>query len=216
MTSLPMPFPVQPGDKLRVTEDNPYRTDLKTNDLVTAMDVGVKVIDGLPVPVVQVSTAYGVQLLTFAVVEPYNNADVLSYAPGESDEIVDAFFSRIMTNLLTEDDALRGFVIEAKEKLAANDPGQKTSEPNGGGTAVKEHPTATQVGEPFLYADPVDGDGLEVTYAEQACPTHGREAAFLIEINDNESVLIRSNDAEHLIRYMIQKLNYFRRPADES
>jgi len=213
---LPVPFPIQPGDKLRVTEDNPYRTDLKTNDLVTAMDVGIKVIDGVPVPVVQVSTAYGVQLLTFAVVEPYDNADVLTYTPGEPDEVVDAFFSRILTNLLTEDDALRGFVIEAKEKLAANDPGTEPSEPNGGGTAVKERPKTTQIGEPFVYTDPVDDDGLEVTYAEQVCPTHGREAAFLIEINDNESVLIRSNDAERMIRYMIQKLNYFRRPADEA
>ena len=188
---IPVPFPVEPGDRLRVVTDNPDGTDLKTNDLVTAMAVGIHVANGLPVPVVQVSTAHGPQMLTFTSVEP---TEVPVYTPGEKDDVVDAFFWRILGN----DDELRDFAVKAREELAANDP---KGEPNGGGTAVAERPTQTSIGQTYAWADK-DGDELEVTYYEQRCADHGVHGGFHFSINEEEEVVIPAHAVDGLIRFL--------------
>lgn len=191
--TIPVPFPVEPGDRLRVVKDNPDGTDLQTNDLVTAMAVGIHVTNGLPVPVVQVSTAHGPQMLTFASLEPI---DLPVYTPGEKNDVVDAFFWRILGN----DDELRDFAVDAREKLAANDP-KPATEHTGGGTVTIDNRPIRAVGQVYTYADQ-DGDELEVTYYEQECPSHGRHGGFHFSINDEEEVIIPAARMDGLIRYL--------------
>ncbi len=123
----PVPYAAQPGDRLTVTTDHPCGTDLVTGDIVTVLDTGVHVENGLPVPVVQVSTAYGSQVLTLDTV--VKAADLPAVQAAEPDDVVDAFFWRILGN----DDQLRDWAVKAREELAANDPKGETT---GGGTAV--------------------------------------------------------------------------------
>lgn len=212
---IPVPFSVQPGDKLRVTTDKPHGSDLMTGDLVTAMNVTLKVVGRVPVPVVIVSTAYGPQQLPFTVVEPVT--DLPAYAPAESDDIVDAFFAKILTNALTDDDELRGVFIEAKEKLAAND--QKVGQPVqvDGTTVLAEKEQPRQVGPPYVYEDPTGEGELEVVYVEQTCPTHGREGGFYFTINeeDQDAVFISTEAVEPLIKYLFTRRNHSRRPEGQ-
>ncbi len=202
--TVPVPFPVEPGDRLRVVKDNPDGTDLQTNDLVTAMAVGIHVTNGLPVPVVQVSTAHGPQMLTFASLEPI---DLPVYTPGEKDDVVDAFFWRILGN----DDEMRDFAVTAREELAKNDP---KGEPNGGGTAVAERPSLTPVGQVYAYTDQ-DDDQIEVTYYEQECPDHGRHGGFHFAINGEEEVIIQADRLDGLIRFLFMMKRYSERPESE-
>ena len=191
--TIPVPYPVEPGDRLRVVKDNPDGTDLQANDLVTAMAVGIHVTNGLPVPVVQVSTAHGPQMLTFASLEPI---DLPVYTPGEKDDVVDAFFWRILGN----DDQLRDFAVDAREKLAENDP-KPATEHTGGNTVAIDNRPIRAVGQVYTYADQ-DGDELEVTYYEQECPSHGRHGGFHFSINDEEEVIIQAALMDGLIRYL--------------
>ena len=189
--TIPVPYPVEPGDRLRVVKDNPDGTDLQANDLVTAMAVGIHVTNGLPVPVVQVSTAHGPQMLTFASLEPI---DLPVYTPGEKDDVVDAFFFKI----LGEDAELRAWAVQAREELAANDPKEAEA---GGNTVTIDNRPIRAVGQVYTYADQ-DGDELEVTYCEQECPSHGRHGGFHFSINDEEEVIIPAARMDGLIRYL--------------
>ena len=202
--TIPVPFPVQPGDKLTVTVDNACGTDLKSGDLVTVLDVSVHVTDGLPVPVVQVSTAHGVQMLTFNVVTRVS-PDALAYTPAESDDVVDAFFFRIIGN----DDDLRDWAVKARTELAAHDP-QPAEEAAGGGTAVAER---RAVGQVYKYED-ADGDQVEVTYYEQECPNHGREGAFHFVINDEAAVVLPVAHMDPLLRFLVTMRNHSRRDGE--
>lgn len=204
--TIPVPFACNPGDKLRVIRDKPCGTDLMTGDLVTVMDTGIHVSNGLPVPVVQVATAHGPQFLTFDAVLPAT--DLPAYAPAEPDEVVDAFFF----GMLGADDDLRDWAVTARTELAKNDP-KPVAEPNGGGTAVAEAPTRRVVGRTFSFDD--GEDDLEVTYYEQDCPTHGREGGFHFSINDEEEVIIPAAHIDNLIRFLFVMKKHSERPPEE-
>ncbi len=200
----PVPYAAQPGDRLTVTTDHPCGTDLVTGDIVTVIDSGYHVTDGSRVPVVQVSTAYGSQVLTLDTV--VKAADLPAVQAAEPDEVVDAFFWCILGN----DDELRDWAVKAREELAANDP---KGEPNGGGTATAERVRRTTVGEPLTYEDS-DGDELEVTYFEEECPDHGRHGDFTLTVNDEEAVIIPAEQVDPLIRFLWQRKNHAQRPPE--
>jgi hypothetical protein len=201
---IPVPFAAQPGDRLTVTQNHPCGTDLKAGDIVTVLDTGVHVENGLPVPVVQVSTSYGPQVLTLDTV--VKAGDLPAVQAAEPDEVVDAFFWRILGN----DDELRDWAVKAREELAANDP---QDEPSGGGTSTMERVRRTLVGEPLVYEDR-DGDELEVAYFEEECKDHGRHGGFMLSVNDEEAVIIPAEQVDGLIRYLFSRRNHSRRPPE--
>lgn len=199
--TVPAPFPVKPGDKLRVTSDKPDGTDLLIGDLVTVLDVGIHITNGVPVPVVQVSTAHGTQMLTFGSVE---RISVPSYTPAKSDDVVDAFFFRI----LGHDADLRSWAVKVKSDLSANDP--KPGQPPAV-TAVQEGPTRSQVGQAYSFTDQ-DDDTLEVTYWE--ADTGPRYAGFHFEMAGDEAVFIPATDIDGLIRYLFAMRRHSQRPGE--
>lgn len=201
---IPVPFSAQPGDKLRVTADKPYGTELVTGDLVTveAVDVRVEGPGSPPFPVVIVSTAHGRQILGLDAVEPY---DLPSYTPAEPDEIIDAR----LRALAAADPELGTWATDADTALGAED--ATVSSQLGGGTAVAtvEEPTVTNrrfIGQTFGYTDSF-GDTLTVGYFEQDCEHHGREGIFLItatEDGEPSRVAIPATQIEGLLRYLFQ------------
>lgn len=202
--TIPVPFPINPGDRLRVTTDKPHGTDLLPGDLVTAIHVGVRLHDGRPVPVVQVATALGPRMLTFFDVEP---APALpSIAPAEPDEIVDAQFF----NILGADGELRDWAVIARQELAANDAKEA---PAADAEDAPEAPPRT-VGDIYSFEDS-EGDLIEVTYCEQDCPNHGREGGFHFAINEDQEVVIPADAVDPLIRFLFTMRNHSRRPGGE-
>lgn len=200
--TIPVPFPIQPGDRLTIVRDNPNGTDLKTGDLVTAIETSIHVTDGRPVPVVQVSTPFGPQLLTFNAVQPA--AALRTYTPAERDDVVDQFFF----NMIGADNELLHWTIRAKSDLEANDP-KPGQEPKSG--TVTGTPS---VGEPYVFTDN-DGDTLEVHYYE-GHTGNGREGIFHININEEQVVVLPASDVNGLLSFLYNMRRHSERTDDES
>jgi hypothetical protein len=198
MTSVP--FPCQPGDKLRVIANEPYGTMLVVGDLVTVIAAGIYVEGGTPLPVVRVSTAHGPQTLGFDVVEPFTPP---AYTPAETDDVVDEF----LLNIVAADPELEALFVQMDADFAAIEAAE-------GMTASAEeeeeaHPTQLRlVGRPYTVTD-VDGDELEVSFIEKQCSAHGRDGGFHFTINQDEAVIIPVDRIDGLIRYLFGMRKHF-------
>lgn len=204
MTEAPRPF--APGDRLRVIVDEPYSTELKTNDIVTVLRLTEDVNERL---VYVVSTSYGQQYLYPDVVQLFDDS---GYKPAEPDDVTDAHFRAIMST----DPELMSLGTDANTALAAVEP--QLSEQLGGGTALAEPekmPGWTRPGDEdhFHFTDQ-DGEELDVYYAEQACPEHGRKAVFFIQLNDDEVVAVPAGLMPRLILFLHNRTMYSRRPKE--
>ncbi len=199
----PVPFACNPGDRLRVTADKPYGTELVTGDLVTVFKADVAIENGVPLPIVKVYTSYGPQILGFDAVEPYEAPE---YAPAEPDEIMNAQ----LRAMLSADKELLTLFTDADTALGAVEP--EVSGQLGGGV-VTDEATATnrrKVGPSFTFED-ADGDDIEVVYSEQDCNHHGREGLFYITINDEGGVIIPADAVDPLIRYLFTRKKHSER-----
>lgn len=185
---IPVPFACNPGDKLRVTRDNPYGTELVTGDLVTVEKATVKVEKDVPIPVVVVHTAHGRRVLALDAVEPWNPP---TYTPAEPDEIIDA---RLKAIFAAEPD-LTAIFADADTALGAVDPLQGDPDvPEGHVVAGEGKP---EDNDAIGYTDG-DGDYLRIAYVERE-PGH---AALLFSINDEERVAVDMVMVDHFIRYL--------------
>jgi len=206
MTEAPRPF--APGDRLRVIVDEPYSTDLKTNDLVTVLRLTVDVNEQL---VYVVSTAYGTQYLYPDVVQLFTDD---AYKPAEPDDVTDAHFRAIMST----DPELMSLGTDADTAFGANE--AQLSDQLGGGTAVAEEEkmpgwTKPEAADHFHFTDP-EGEELDVYYAEQTCPEHGREGAFFIQLNDDDDdvVIVPADLMPRLILFLHNRTMFSRRPQE--
>lgn len=204
--------PYQPGDKVRVLVDEPYSTELSKDAVVTVVELAVKLeSDGSEIPVVMVSTDDGHRWLGLDVIEP---VALPSYAPAEPDEIIDAR----LRALLEGDSDLLTFFSDADTALGAED--QKLSDAMAGDLDDEddeddEHSSATGWDQPgpgnnFSVTD-FYGDELEIHYAEQDCPNHGREGAFFFQINGDSTVMVPSLYIHRVIGWLINRHRFSQR-----
>lgn len=214
------PPPFVPGQRVRVTADEPYSSELILGDIVTVADLAIKVEpNGDEILVVIVNTAYGERLLGLDVIEPLPDVTLepipMDYTPAEPDDVVDEFFFRILGN----DDELRDWAVKARTELAAND-----STEGQVGLLPTDHEHASKVGdydvgpEDFVSITDFDGDEMNVVYTEHECDEHGREGALVFEIEGVE-VLIPTKHMRGLVGWFISRIKHSERtdsPEDEA
>ncbi|MBP2323308.1 hypothetical protein JOF56_003693 [Kibdelosporangium banguiense] len=191
----------RPGDKVRVLVDEPYATELAEGDIVTVIEQRTKVEQGEEVEVVAVSTNHGNRWLGLDVVEPFRD----DYKPAEPDELIDAQFRA----LLESDEELTRWASDADTTLGAEDekvPGQLTPEQFDGLTSLPGK-------ENRFRATDYAGDVLDVYYAERECADHGRESAFVFDINDGDDVVvIPAGSVGPLIAFLLDRARFSKRP----
>lgn len=206
------------GDKVRVLADEPYDTHLRAGDIVTVVGVGFspRVPGGRIIPVVLVSTNEGHRYLGADAV---TRVTLPTYTPAEPDELYDAFFEKIMR----ADKGLHAIAIDAHNMLASPATATKYRDED---TSLTEEdvdfhddPDAevwkSPKGSHYTAVDSED-DRLDIVYAEHECTEHGREGAFFLTINDEQSMAIRADEEElqPLINFLVERFRFSRRPGD--
>lgn len=204
--AIPPEFPFSPGDRLRVTVDEPYGTELHAGDLVTVEEVGMKTDgSGVEIPVVFVATSYGIRILGLDAVEA---AALPAYVPAEPDEIVDARLKAI----IEADEDLSTFFRDADTALGADE--AKVSDQLAGHSG----PAWSDPGpdDLFRFTD-YAGDEITFYYAEKQCDAHGREAAFFVVVNemDEDTVMIPATQIDPLIRFLFTRRKHSERPETD-
>lgn len=195
--------PYKPGDRLRVTVNEAYNSELSIGDLVTVDEVGIKhEHDGTEIPVVYVASSYGIRVLGLDAVEP---ANLPGYKPAEPDEIIDAQFRAMMeahkdlATLATDADTALGAVDdEVGPRLSGDDSGD-----DGEAQAPNFGPWSDPTPGDVITVRDAYGDTLTIVYAERTCENHGREGALFFSINDDsEVVVVPINQVDPLIRFL--------------
>jgi len=201
MTEARQPYNV--GDRLRVIVNEPYSTELSMGDIVCVEQV-VQDVSGAIVYIV--ATSYGLRHLYADVVTPFED----DYAPAEPDEIIDARLNAI----LSADPELSSWSKLAEASLGADE--AELSPQLGGGTAVAEAekmPGWTRPSdEDHFHVTDQDGEEMDVYYAEQQCPEHGREGVFFIQLNDEDVVAVPAAFMPKLILWLHNRTMHSRRP----
>lgn len=199
------------GDKVRVLVDEPYETELRAGEVVTILVVMTKTdSDGSSYPVLAVATNAGQRFLKLDVVEPFTDA----YSPAKPDDDVDTQLRGMLAA-----DAELGKIVEVAETILTD-----MAEAD---AALFEHDhdddeDDEECADDYLTSRPenrfaitdTEGDTLDVFYAEQQCDEHGREGAFLFEINGDHSVLIPIDYAGNLLRFLLDRARFSQRPDD--
>ena len=207
--------PYKPGDRLRVTKNEAYNSELSIGDLVTVEEVGVKEDhSGEEIPVVYVASTYGIRVLGLDAVEL---AVKPTYKPAEPDEIIDAQFRAMMEALKD----LATFATDADTALGAVD--GEVGRTLSGDADSDDEPDDAEGPSYGPWAEPTPGDvvtirdaygdTLRLVYSERSCGNHGREGALFFSINDDsEVVVIPITQVDPLIRYLHGRRMHSKRP----